>query len=69
VEDTDELPPGPGRVGQGAQQVEDGPEGQLGAHRNDVAHRRVVGAGEHEPDPDVLYAPSYLLRPEPNLRA
>jgi hypothetical protein len=68
VKDADELPPGPGRVRQGAQQVEDGPEGQLRPHGNDVAHRRVMGAGEHKPDPDLIYAPADRFGSKPYLR-
>src|SRR4051812_8614049 len=69
VKDTDELPTSPSRVGQGAQEVEDGTERQLGPHGYDVAHRRVVGAGEHETDAYLLDAPAYLFWPEPYLRS
>jgi hypothetical protein len=39
-----------GRVGQRAEDVEDGAHAQLLAHRGDVLHRRVVVGREHEAD-------------------
>jgi hypothetical protein len=48
--DADHLALGAGRIGQRAQQVEDGAEAQLLADRRDVLHRPVVRLGEQEAD-------------------
>ena len=45
-----QLPPDPGGVGQGTQDVEDGAGAQLGPDRADMAHGGVVHRGHHETD-------------------
>src|SRR4051794_17606649 len=69
MEDAHELSPGPGRVGQGTEEVEDSPEGQFGSYGGDVAHRRVVGASEHEAYAHLFYTLADFFWSEPYLRA
>jgi hypothetical protein len=61
AEDADELALGPGRIGQRPEQVENGPERQLGPHGDYVSHRRVVAAGEHKAYAHLLYTPADLF--------
>src|SRR5690606_17678919 len=60
VEDAHELVGGIGRVGQRAQDVEDGPHPQFFAHGSDVLHGTVVGGGEHEANTDLFNAFGHL---------
>ena len=47
----------PGGVRERAQEVEDGRDPELPAHRPRVPHRGVERSGEHEPDPCIGQAP------------
>ena len=50
-EDAGELALDAGRIGQGAQQIENGAGAQLDARRTDMAHGAVVAGRHHEADP------------------
>ena len=52
----DHLPPGAGRVGQRAEQVERRADAQFPAHRPGVAHRRMEGGREEERDARLVEA-------------
>ena len=54
VVDADDLAARPGRVGQGAEHVEDRTRGELAAHRCGVTHRWVVEGREHESEPELV---------------
>ena len=53
VEHADQLAPGAGRVGERAQQVEDGPRAELDPRRPHVAHGAVVPGRHEEADPGL----------------
>ena len=44
------------RIGERAEQVEDGADAELGPHGRDMAHGAVMGAGEHEGDTGAIEA-------------
>src|SRR5205814_9033870 len=56
VRNPDELARRPGRVGEGAEEVEDRTHGQLLAHGHDEARRLVVNRREHEAEADAAEA-------------
>ena len=62
VADAKRLAAHPGGVGQRTDHVEDGPDAELPPGRGGVAHRRVVGGGEHEADPRLLDAAAHPRR-------
>jgi hypothetical protein len=51
-----------GRIGQRAEDVEDGAHAHLAAHRRDHLHRRMMDRREHEADAGLLDGGGHLLR-------
>ena len=54
----------PGRVGEGAEEVEGRRRAQLAAHRRGEAHRRMEALGEAEADADLAHAAAHALGTE-----
>eukprot|EP01137_Pigoraptor_chileana_P020486 Opistho-2@82927 len=60
---------GIGRIGQRAEDVEDGAHAQFAAHRGDVLHRRMVVRREHEADAGLRNALGHLGRAQHDVGA
>ncbi len=60
VEHAQHLPACAGGIGQGAQQVEDGPETEVPAHRQHVLHGRMMRRREQEADPRLVQGAARL---------
>ena len=67
--DADQLVRGRRRIGEGAEDVEDGAGGDLAARADGITHGRVIGRREEEGDTDLLDALGGLVRRERQRRA
>ena len=60
VKDTEDLDIGPGRIGQRAEDIEDGADADLAARADGVLHRAMQGGREEKTDADLADGPADL---------